>query len=353
MKKIIFMMFMAFSAIVTNAQTAIETPKFFDNCYVGIGGQVSTPLDFNGVFPLDGGVSAVLGKELTPVFGVNIEDNVWFSSHTNGSHIGYLPHFDGIDHNVVRGNYLGVNGTVNLMNLLDGYNGSPRNFEIQTITGLGWWHIFTANHSDKVRNELGAKTGVNFLFNLGKEKAHTIYVQPAVLWDLTNPGSNHNTVAFNKTGAQLSIQVGYVYHFKTSNGTRYFKTYDVRAMNDEINALRAENEALKNRKPEVKEVIKEVIVVKDETTKWVVQFDNDSAELTEWNKAILDKIPSNAVVDVVATATNVGTAEYNQKLSEKRAKVVADYLTGHGVNVASAKGKGISEDGRTAKVTLK
>ena len=361
MKKFILMCALILStAVGASAQTAIETPKFFDNWYVGVGGQAATPLDFNKVFPINGSAAVVLGKQLTPVFGFNFEDNVWFGSHNNGSHEFGVPHFDTFEnpyHNVVRGNYLGLNGTMNLMNLFGGYKGKPRTFEMQTVLGLGWFHTFTPHASDKAHNDLAAKSGLNFLFNVGKDKAHGIYLQPAVLWNLTNPASEHSSVAFNKMGAQLALQVGYVYRFKTSNGTHHFKTYDIGMMNDEIRKLLDENRELRNRKPRVitreKEVIKEVIVVKNETSEWTIQFDNNSAELLDQAKAILNKIGENAVVDVVATATPVGTAEYNQKLTEQRAKNVADYLTGRGVKVNSAVGKGISEEtGRSATVTL-
>lgn len=354
MKKFIFMMALMISAVVSaNAQTAIETPKFVDNVYFGIGGQVTTPTDLNGVFPLNGGATIVLGKDLTPIFGVNVEGTAWFGSHANG---GTAARFDTFgEHNAFRGLFVGLNGTVNLTNLFCGYNGTPRKFELQTVTGLGWGHVFTPNASDKANNDFCAKTGLNLLFNVSKNRAHTIFVQPAVLWNLTNPGSFHTDAAFNKMGSQLALSVGYIYHFKNSNGTHAFKVWDVGAMNSEINRLRAENEELRNRKPEVitKEVVKETVVIKDGAQNtWTIQFDNNSSEITSWNKNVLNTIGENSVVDIVATATPVGTAEYNQKLSERRAANVADYLTKRGVKVNSAVGKGISEQtGRTATVT--
>ena len=59
-------------------------------------------------------------------------------------------------------------------------------------------------------------------------------------------------------------------------------------------------------------------------------------------------------VKVVATASPEGTAEYNKRLSEKRAAVVCDYLTKKGVNVVSAEGLGVKGDasGRVAIVTV-
>ena len=99
MKKIfILMMALIMSFCVANAQLATENSKFFDNTYVGVGGQASTPLDFNGALPLNGGVSVVLGKQLTPVFGVNIEDNVWL-----GMHCIILPQVSRIGKNAIVG----------------------------------------------------------------------------------------------------------------------------------------------------------------------------------------------------------------------------------------------------------
>jgi hypothetical protein len=69
------------------------------------------------------------------------------------------------------------------------------------------------------------------------------------------PGNSIGQLALNKHGAQLHIGVGYTYHFKTSNGTRHFKVYDVGALQREINYLRENLE----KKP--KEVVKEREVV--------------------------------------------------------------------------------------------
>jgi outer membrane protein OmpA-like peptidoglycan-associated protein len=343
MKKFILMMTLMFSVLVSaNAQTAFETPKFTDNIYVGVGGQVATPTDLNGVFPLNGGVTFLIGKDITPVFGFNVEGTAWFGSHANG---GTRARFDRIDaHNVIRGTFVGLNGTVNLTNLFLGYNGTPRKFELQTVTGLGWGHIFTPNADDKSNNDLLAKTGLNFLFNVSKNRAHTIFVQPAVLWNLTNPASNHNNVAFNKMGSQLALSVGYQYHFLTSNGTHSFKIWDVGAMNDEINRLRAE--LAKKPTEVIKEVVKERVVEKTIQTENMVTvfFSKGSFELTDASKTALDNIGQNAVVDVKGFADEVGPDKFNQTLSEKRANAVAEYLTNRGLKVNSVNAYGETGD---------
>ena len=75
--------------------------------------------------------------------------------------------------------------------------------------------------------------------------------------------------------------------------------------------------------------------------------------LTDDAKTVLDGVTAKNV-KVVATASPEGTAEYNKRLSEKRAAVVCDYLTKKGVNVVSAEGLGVKGDasGRVAIVTV-
>ena len=54
MKKIILMLTLMIGFVVgTKAQVAIENPKAFDNISIGVNTGVSTPLDFNSMFPLN------------------------------------------------------------------------------------------------------------------------------------------------------------------------------------------------------------------------------------------------------------------------------------------------------------
>lgn len=338
MKKFILMMVMAFSAIVVNAQTAVQTSKIFDNIYVGVEGGVATPLSLNNVFPLNGTATLRVGKQFTPVWGAEVEGTAWFGSH---SHDG---HFDGLSHNVVRGSYVGVNGTVNLTNLFWEYNGTPRFFEVSTVLGTGWLHTFIPNHNDEYSNYLGAKTGLDLAFNLGKSKAHTVSLRPAVLWNLSQPGNSANQLAFNKLGAQLYLGVGYTYHFKTSNGTHHFKTYDIGAYEATIARL---NDELSKKPTEVileKVVIKEVpatgTVSTVDNSERVVCFSIDSDVLTDENKAVLDNV--KGTVKVSAYASPEGSEAHNKALSQRRADVVANYLKNRGVTVTEAVGYGVN-----------
>lgn len=352
MKKLIFMMLMAFSAIVVNAQTTVQSSKILDNVYVGVDGGVATPLTFDNIFPLNSTATLRVGKQFTPVWGAEVEGTAWFGSNSG---YGFANRFDGVNHNVVRGSYVGVNGTVNLTNLFGDYKGTPRLFEVSTVLGTGWIHTFTPNLNDEHRNYLGVKTGLDLAFNLGKTKAHTVSLRPAVLWNVSQPGNSVNGLAFNKLGAQLYLGVGYTYHFKTSNGTHHFKTYDIGAYEATIARL---NEELA-KKPKEVEVIKYVDrIVNNNYNGTVVNGDTyvlfawNSAELDATAKATLDKI--SGTVKVVAYASPEGTESYNKELSQRRANVVADYLRGKGVTVTEAYGAGVNGNtsNRVAIVTV-
>ncbi len=109
MKKIFIFMMAVFTAIGMNAQIATENSKLSDNIYATISGGVATPLDFNKPFPVNPIVTIAVGKEITPLFGFEIEGTAWFGSHAGGTHKFGFPHFDSNDsHNAVRGSYVGI-----------------------------------------------------------------------------------------------------------------------------------------------------------------------------------------------------------------------------------------------------
>lgn len=338
MKKFILTLVIAFMMIFTaNAQIATENAKLFDNVYVGVEAGAATPLDFNSVFPVNGIAGLKLGKELTPVFGVEAEGQAFVNDNNVGRWTNTF----------VKGTNVGINGTINLNNLLAGYNGAPRAIELKTNTGLGWLHYWNTS-----ANDLTAKTGLDINFNFGKTKAHTFSITPAVYWNLTG---NRAKVQFNKQLAQLGVFIGYTYHFKTSNGTRHFKTYDVGVMIDEIDRL---NDELAKKPTEI-EVIKYVDRVINNTTNnytgvtdSYVFFAFDSDELDGRAKAELDKLGQNCIYRVDAYASNEGGAEYNMELSQRRADAVKAYLEERGCKVDKAKGHGIAFGITTGRVAI-
>ena len=319
-----------------NAQIATENSKTFDNVSLGVFGGVSTPLDFNSVFPLNTNIGIKLQKDFTPTIGIRLEG----LAVLNDNHFSDIKTF-------VKATNVGLNGVVNLSNLFAGYKGAPRVFEVSAVGGLGWLYSWnTSNHN------LSSKTGLDLSFNLGKKKASSIVLSPVVYWNLSANGP----IQFNKKNAQLGVEVSYVYHFKTSNGTRHFKTWDVGAMIDEINRL--QNAELKTANAEPKKAndyidssieVKDTIVIGGE---WFVKFAKNSAELTSDAKNVLDSIKTNLEVDVKGEASPEGSKEYNQKLSEQRANGVADYLRNRGIKVRNVDGVGAVNDASNRIVTV-
>jgi flagellar motor protein MotB len=347
MRKIFLMLALICAVVSAKAQIATENSNALDNVSVGVTAGVSTPLDFNSVFPLNTNVGLKLQKDFSPVFGLQAEGLAVLNDN----------HFSDIK-TAVKATNVGLNGVFNLSNIFKGYRGTPRTFEVSAVTGFGWLH--TWNTSD---NFLTAKTGLDLALNLGRKKATSIVFTPAVYWNLNKIGDIH----MNKHNAQLALNVSLIHHFKTSNGTHHFKTYDIGAMISEIDRLNGALSECESREPKVIEKIVEVPVqtattnAQEDATvtstngeKWTVAFANGSAKLTDEAKFVLNQIGNDAIVDVVATASPSGTKEFNQKLSEKRAKAVADFLTNErGVKVNSAVGKGVDPvSGRTAVVTM-
>ena len=364
MKKIVLLFAAAFMAVSVNAQT-VEESKTFDNFYIGINGGVATKMTGNKwLGNLNPNAGLRIGRWFTPVFGLAAESNAYFSNKPFAS-----------TGTIVRFLNTSLLGTVNLSNWFGGYKGESRAFELVFVGGFGWGHAFgnkgfniayfdpSNPNSGKKGDNLTSKVGLDFTFNLGASKAWQIYVEPAVVWGLndelvpgydaqrnpiTNVALGHSGVEYNINKAYAQLNAGIVYKFGNSNGTHNFKIAQLRdqaeidALNSTINDLR--NELAKKPKEVVKEVVKEVSApvqqVKVENLVFVT-FAQGKSVLTKEAKAALDDIAEGKHVQVVGTASPEGSQEINDKLSQARADVVADYLKSKGVVVDEAVGKGV------------
>lgn len=347
MKKFILSLMVMLTVMLSsaNAQIAYQKADFLDNVYVGLNGGVSSPLDFNSVTPFNAQAGVKVGKNWSPVFGTNIEGTAVFGDN----------HFAD-SHTFVKATYVGLNGTLNLTNLFLNYN-PDKVFETSLEAGLGWIHNYhtpTPTNIDGHANYLGAKTGAILAWNIGNNKAWQLYAEPSVYWNL----SKTDKIQFNKHNAQLAVSVGVVYKFKTSNKTHNFKVYNIydytsalEEARDRIAALEAQNAELSKRPTEtynvVKETNKETVVYSQDI--FTVSFLQNSAELTQDAKNILDKVSASLPVKVIGSTSPEGTTRRNSELSVQRANAVAKYLKSRGVKVVSAEG---NEHGRIALVTV-
>ena len=67
-------MFALMMGIVSaNAQIATQNSYTLDNVSFGVTGGLTTPLDFDSMFPLNTNVGLKVQKDFTPVFGVQAE----------------------------------------------------------------------------------------------------------------------------------------------------------------------------------------------------------------------------------------------------------------------------------------
>jgi len=90
-----------------------------------------------------------------------------------------------------------------------------------------------------------------------------------------------------------------------------------------------------------------------------VYYEFDSADLTEPSKKVLDELATimedNAEMEIElgAHTDNIGKDEYNQELSEKRAKSCVDYLITKGISASRMTSKGYGEKMPIAPNTFK
>ena len=353
-------------AASVSAQTVAES-KTFDNIYVGINGGVATKTTgHKWLSDLDPNAGLRIGRYFTPVFGLAIEGNAYFSNKPWGS-----------TGTVVRATNASLLGTVNLSNWFGGYKGEPRTFEVSALYGLGWMHVFTNNKAFEAatsenRNRMTSKAALDFAFNFGSAKQFQFYVEPSINFAFLGKSHSHNVAvtpagvtypetsygygykataqagqpAYNINNSFVQLNAGLVYKFANSNGTHNFTIVTPRDQ-AEIDALNAQINELRNRKPEVitKEVVKEVpsVKVKELSVSDLVfvTFAQGKSNLTREAKAALNNVKEGSHVQVVGTASPEGSKELNDRLSQARADVVANYLKGRGVIVDEATGKGV------------
>ena len=366
MKKLVLMLAAASMAASVSAQTVAES-KTFDNIYVGINGGVATKTTgHKWLSDLDPNAGLRIGRYFTPVFGLAIEGNAYFSNKPWGS-----------TGTVVRATNASLLGTVNLSNWFGGYKGEPRTFEVSALYGLGWMHVFSNNKFLKAatsenRNRMTSKAALDFAFNFGSAKQFQFYVEPSINFAFLGQSHSHNVVAtpagltypeynvnygykatsqagqpaYNINNSFVQLNAGFIYKFANSNGTHNFTIVTPRDQ-AEIDALNAQINELRNRKPEVitKEVVKEVPSVKIKELSVsdlvFVTFAQGKSNLTREAKAALNNVKEGSHVQVVGTASPEGSKEINDRLSQARADVVANYLKSRGVNIDEATGKGV------------
>ena len=337
MKKMILLSVFALGALTINAQTAVvESGGFWDNWSIGIQGGGTMKMSGTGFFksarPAFG---LTIGKQWTPILGIDVQ-GMGYVNTTNSS-------------TMVDASDVSLIGRMNLMNLFAGYEGMPRPFEIETVTGLGWLHHYMNGVGDT--DDLSARVGLNFNFNLGEDAAWTIGLKPAVVFNLTGDYPSKK-MALNRKHANMEILLGLTYHFADGDGNRHFAMVNTvdpmafAAMNVEINDLR---EVLAAKDIELVGLADELLVVQNQLNEArnkqveasgktihilesVVAFPFNQSDVQSSQMSSLEHVANylkknpNANITVNGYASPEGTEEYNLQLSQRRADAVKNLL---------------------------
>ena len=340
MKKIFSLMIALVAMFAMNAQT-LEQTKFIDNTYFRVEGGATalTHPGCNGYedfgHTIQGVIGAEVGKWITPKFGVAFEGDFGIR---NGSKFGYFNYeWDNANQyqKAQRFNYINVTGLAkfNMSNIFAGWN-PDRKWELVMATGPMWIHGFPGKN---YVNDFGVKFKAEVNYNVNER--WQLNLIPEFNYNLTG-GYSFNTYEhprFDSRNSWYGLKVGVTYKIGNQFTVCPYKytQADIDNLNAEINDLRA-------RQPEVVEKIVEKVVTKEvkAQTTYVVAFDYGKAELDQAGHDVLNAIPTDAVVDVQGEASYPGSKNFNQKLSERRATVVSDYLTNRGIKVANCNGIG-------------
>ncbi len=325
------------AAQTMSAQT-VEESKLTDNWYIGVNGGINAKTTNTAIFKnLNPSAGLRIGRNLTPVFGLAAEGEVYFNN--KGSEFRPLGTF-------VKGINASLLGTTNFSNWFGGYQGSPRVFEVIGVYGLGWGHAFhTASNGDIDKNVLTSKLGLDFAFNLGADKEWQLYVEPNITYGL-NAGEK---VQYNLNNSAIGVLVGLNYKFGNSNGTHNFKVAEIRnqaeidALNAKINELRADNSnkdnTIGNNQRTIADLQAQLAAAKNQKPTVVVNENKNVLQPTvifQQGKSTIDaaqyasismiatymKNHKNAKILIKGYASPEGSVELNQKLSEARAEAV-------------------------------
>ena len=263
---------------------------------------------------------------ISPVFGLNVGRNIspLFSTRLGieGCNSKVYNEFTGEKQSFkyATGSF---DALVNLLNLISPKRRALNLYGIAGV-GLNWSGMATTNSSKfspniRVGAQLDWRVAKNLAFNLEYRADNTNDQFNGRL----EPGS-HDWYTSLLLGVSLVLPDAKPQVVVKDNSA------ELKALNDRINALQAENAALKNRKPEVKEVVK--TVVDKQTVLPNVFFQCAKSDISTQQaanvKAIADflKANPNSNVTIKGYASPEGNPEVNQKLSEARAKAVADML---------------------------
>ena len=342
------------AAVSANAQETLSGSKFFDNWQVGVkGGGFSWTTHEAFIKNTRATFGAEIGKQISPAFRLGVEGMAYVRpvQFDDATEFG----------NFVDMSNVSLVGTVNLSNLIAGYKGTPRFFEVEGFAGLGWAHIYPQGADNRkapiVLNGMTSQFGSNLLFNLGQSKAWGIKIRPALIYfvdGVENRAESNSQNELNLTKSWTQVTAGVVYRFKGSNGAHHFtrpsNREELEALNKQLAGLREdlrgkdgqlsesqrriaqlekELQEARNKKPEVIErtVTKSKKTLESVVTYRVGRTNIEPSQLPNVERiaTYLKKYPNSKVV-IKGYASPEGNLEKNQKLAADRAESVKKIL---------------------------
>ena len=342
------------AAVSANAQETLSNSKFFDNWQVGVkGGGFSWTTREAFIKNTRATFGAEIGKQISPAFRLGVEG----MAYVRPVQFDDAPEFG----NFVDMSNVSLVGTVNLSNLIAGYKGTPRFFEVEGFAGLGWGHIYPQGADNRkapiVLNGMTSQFGSNLLFNLGQSKAWGIKISPALIYfvdGVENRAESNSQNELNLKKSWTQVTAGVVYRFKGSNGAHHFtrptNREELEALNKQLSGLREdlrgkdgqlsesqkriaqlekELQEARNKKPEVIErtVTKSKKTLESVVTYRVGRTNIEPSQLPNVERiaTYLKKYPNSKVV-IKGYASPEGNLEKNQKLAADRAESVKKIL---------------------------
>ena len=340
MKKIILMFALIMSMVVSaNASTAIvDNGTIKDNWYVGIGVGTNVWNDVNSwtlfnanstisdgktnswwrTQPLYGNVT--IGKMINPYFGVEADYKMLFNLRGQSKFL---------DAHNLSGNVV-----FNLNNIINGYDGKRRFFEVELIGGAGWFHNF---NSGVYHNALTVRGGLRGNFKVGKHLALT--VTPEYVW------FPKKFVDVDKAFQGVNISVGVKWLIPSNRGgfpMKELRDYTLeKELNDKINVL---NETVNTQSKSIADLSETVKILSEKNAKDStitssipsITFKKGSSVVDSSQIATVANIlkATDGKVILVGNTSPEGTEVFNKKLASARAEAVKKALVNEGVDVS-------------------
>ncbi|MDE5749991.1 MAG: OmpA family protein, partial [Duncaniella sp.] len=332
MKRILFATAaLAIGAAGMNAQNVIERNNLADNWSLGVDAGVTTPLKGHSFFQnMRGQYGLHLEKQISPLVGFGVEGR--WGVNTTDSRTAFDTQ------------YVGAYGTLNFNNLFGGFSCTPRPVNVDAVVGAGWLHQFGSHHDGDMENAMAAKFGLDFDFRVSDH--FSIAIKPAVLYNLTGTKTQ-----LDARRATFEALVGLNYNF--GPGFKCVtvpvdRTAEVAALNEQVNALRADLEgtaaALAATTAQNAELATALDACMNQAPKVVVDTTNtlnsvryvffkigsstitaDQQPNVEMIAAYLNNHPGSTVL-VKGYASQDGPIEVNERLAQQRAESVKTAL---------------------------